>query len=185
MDLRLAWYIARWEGPSLGLLLDYTVLTWVGKSLSLIDGNKLGKPVEACIGQMIGFSLGLSLGTSEVNVVDLIFVKYLWFMIIATDELTISLSLGPVLVMWEVFLPEFSAGGKVGTLLGCCVVKWLYVTLCFKICNTLDIVLSLCDGFLLIFVLGKKIRTKNVFIWWLCWISTGFCAVHNHSHLSS
>ena len=44
-------------------------------------------------------------------------------MIIATDELTISLSLGPVLVMWEVFLPEFSAGGKVGTLLGCCVVK--------------------------------------------------------------
>ena len=42
--LSLVCNIVRLEGPSLGLLIDYTILTWVGNSLALIYGTKIGKP---------------------------------------------------------------------------------------------------------------------------------------------
>ena len=34
LGLRLLFRIGRWEGPSLGILLEYTLVIWVGKSLA-------------------------------------------------------------------------------------------------------------------------------------------------------
>ena len=50
LGLRLVCKIGGLKGPSLGLLLDYTPETWVGKSLAIIDGTKLVKSAGACKG---------------------------------------------------------------------------------------------------------------------------------------
>ena len=46
LGLRLVCEIGKQEGLSLGLMLEYTLGTWVGKSLDLIDGTKLENQLE-------------------------------------------------------------------------------------------------------------------------------------------
>ena len=78
------------------------------------------------------------------------------FTIIATAVIPLGWSLGPLIRMWEGFLPKIIEGGKEGTPLGCWVVKLIGVILGFKLCNTLDILLGVCNGFLMGFSLGYK-----------------------------
>ena len=154
--MRILWYIGRWEGPSLSLLLEYTLITLVGKSLSLIDVTKLLKLVWSFNGWILGLSLVLLLRIYEGNVVGAILGKRLEFTITAADGLTISWSLGTLLGMLEGLLLVIVAGGKLGTPLGCWVWKWLCFILVLNIFNTVGIVLGICDDFLLGFVLGKN-----------------------------
>ena len=55
-----------------------------------------------------------------------------------------------------------SEWGKVVNPLGCSAGKLLGVPMSFQIFNTVGIVIGICDGFLLGFALGKKLRTKEV-----------------------
>ena len=50
LGLRLVCKIGIKEVPSLGIIIEYTLGTWVVKSLAVIDGTKLGKQVESCKG---------------------------------------------------------------------------------------------------------------------------------------
>ena len=76
--------------------------------------------------------------------------ELLWGLV-ALDSLYVS----PHSIVWEMYLyvPLF-----------CWVVKWLGGPLGIKTCNTVVIVLGICDGFLLLFALGKKLDNQEVFL---------------------
>ena len=75
------------------------------------------------------YILGFSIGTSECNLVGLVIVKGLGWKIIATNGLPLGWSICSLLEIWESFLLDIAAGGKMGPPLGCWVGKWLGVHL--------------------------------------------------------
>ena len=82
---------------------------------SLNRWTQIGKPVGTCTGWMLGSSLGFSLGTSGGNMIE----DGLGFTIINTYRLPLGLSLGTLLGMLKGLLIVITAGGKVGTPIGC------------------------------------------------------------------
>ena len=91
---------------------------------------------------------------------------------ILTDGFLLIWSLGTLI---GIVLLVILAGGKVVTPLGCWLGKWIGVPLGFKICNTMGVVLGLYDGFMIVFSLGKNLRTNKVCLIVIVSASLFFC----------